>query len=241
MGQTRSNTVHWNPLASKILVDLNAVYGGSQCLPLYRYDNLGNKVDNITDWALNHFKEHYKDSNITKDNIFRYVYAVLHHPAYREKYDINLKREFPRIPFYENFQQWDNWGSKLMNLHLNYETANPYPLKRIDLKADSSKPTVKPKAILKADKLDNSIRLDTITTLKKIPAVAWEYKLGNRSAIEWVLEYYKERKPKDPTILEKFNTYRFSDYKEQVIDLLARVCTISVETMKIIKDMESGG
>jgi len=230
----------FNVIASKSLVDYH-FNGDSQCLPLYRFDKLGNRVDNITDWALEQFKEHYKDPKITKEAIFRYVYAVLHHPAYREKYAINLKREFPRIPFYDNFQQWETWGSKLINLHLNYETANPYPFKLTDLKAESSKPTVKPKAILKADKLDNSIRLDTTTTLKKIPSEAWDYKLGNRSAIEWVLEYYKERKPKDPTILEKFNTYQFADYKDQVIDLLARVCTVSVETMKIIKEMESDG
>ena len=70
--------------------------------------------------------------------------------------------------------------------------------------------------------------------IKVIPTQAWEYKLGNRSALEWVLDQYKESKPKGPTIAEKFNTYRFADYKEQVIDLLQRVCTVSVETMKII-------
>jgi predicted helicase len=62
--------------------------------------------------------------------------------------------------------------------------------------------------------------------------------LGNRCALEWILDQYKEKKPKDPTIAEKFNTYRFADYKEQVIDLLMRVCTVSVETMNIIKKME---
>jgi len=66
---------------------------------------------------------------------------------------------------------------------------------------------------------------------------AWEYQLGTYSALEWILERYKEKKPKDPTIAEKFNTYRFADYKEQVIDLLRRVCTVSVETMKIVKEM----
>lgn len=215
--------------------------GGGQTLgfSLYLYTRDGSRSDNITDWSLLQFREHYKDTSITKESIFHYVYAVLHYPAYSEKYAINLKRELPRIPFYEDFQQWETWGNELMNLHLNYESANPYPLDRTDLKADSSKPAVKPKAILKADRLDNSIRLDTTTTLKNIPSEAWGYKLGNRSAIEWVLEYYKERKPKDPTILEKFNTYRFADYKDQVIDLLARVCTVSVETTKILKAMES--
>lgn len=64
---------------------------------------------------------------------------------------------------------------------------------------------------------------------------AWEYRLGNRSALEWVLDRYKERKPRDPTIRQKFNTYQFADYKEQVIDLLCRGCTVSIKTMKIIK------
>jgi predicted helicase len=80
--------------------------------------------------------------------------------------------------------------------------------------------------------------LDGITELSGVPALAWEYKLGNRSALEWILDQYKEKKPSDPTIAEKFNTYKFADYKEQVIDLLERVCTVSIETMKIVKEME---
>ena len=71
-----------------------------------------------------------------------------------------------------------------------------------------------------------------------MPPEAWEYRLGNRSALEWVLDRYKEKKPKDPTIREKFNTYRFADYKEEVIDLLKRVCTVSVETVQIVHMME---
>lgn len=77
-----------------------------------------------------------------------------------------------------------------------------------------------------------------MTTLEGVPKIAWEYRLGNRSALEWILDQYKEKKPKDPTIAARFNTYRFADYKEQVIDLLQRVCTVSVETMKIIHKME---
>jgi predicted helicase len=94
---------------------------------------------------------------------------------------------------------------------------------------------------LKADKNKGVIILDDITTLTGVPEIAWEYMLGNRSALEWILDQYKEKKPKDPTIAEKFNTYRFADYKEQVIDLLMRVCTVSVETMKIIKEMSESG
>ena len=79
--------------------------------------------------------------------------------------------------------------------------------------------------------------MDTITTLHGVPAEAWDYRLGTYSALEWVLERHKERTPKDPTIREKFDTYRFADYKERVIDLLCRVCTVSVETMKIMRQM----
>jgi predicted helicase len=202
---------------------------GFQNLPLYVYDKDGNRHDNITDWALNQFKSHYQNE-ITKLDIFHYVYAVLHNPIYREKYELNLKREFPRIPFYNNFFQWADWGKQLMDLHLNYETIEKYPLKRIDLESAKI-----PKAKLKADKENNLIILDDNTTLSGIPVIAWDYKLGNRSALEWVLDQYKEKKPKDPTIAEKFNTYRFADYKETVIDLLMRVCTVSVETLKIVQ------
>jgi predicted helicase len=229
-----------------------------QCLPMYRFSKLGERTDNITDWALEQFQNHYQqaepsspvcyansselrdefkldlpDNSITKESIFHYVYAVLHNPAYRKKYELNLKREFPRIPFYKNFWRWAAWGKSLMNLHINYETATPYHLERKEVAAKEV-----PKAKLKAIKESGIIVLDDNTELHGIPKQAWDYKLGNRSALEWILDQYKEKKPSDPTIAEKFNTYKFADYKEQVIDLLERVCTVSVETMKIVKEME---
>jgi predicted helicase len=228
----------FHSVASKSPIDLNCLPAGCQCLPLYRYDKEGNRIDNITDWGLEQFQNYYSDFTITKLDIFHYTYAVLHNPAYRTKYELNLKREFPRLPFYDDFHQWVSWGKQLMDLHINYETVEPYPLKRIDLPlAEDRKST--PKAKLKADKTSGIILLDEVTTLAGIPKIGWDYQLGNRSALEWILDQYKEKKPKDPTIAEKFNTYRFADYKEQVIDLLQRVCTVSVETMKIIQEMGS--
>jgi len=205
----------------------------AQCLPLYRYAPDGTRHDNLTDWGLAQFKTHYKDNSITKESIFHYTYAVLHHPAYRSKYALNLKREFPRLPFYEDFWQWAEWGKTLMHLHLNYETA---PVQAISI-ASSKQATKVAATKLKADKEANTITLDTHTTLTGIPALAWEYKLGNRSALEWILDQYKEKKPRDATIAEQFNTYRFADYKDEVIDLLCRVCTVSVKTMEIINKM----
>ncbi len=170
--------------------------------------------------------------DITKLDIFHYTYAVLHHPAYRTKYELNLKREFPRLPFYADFHQWAAWGKALMDLHLNYEAIEPYGLTRHDIASKEN-----PKVKLKADKTHGTITLDENTQLSGVPATAWDYKLGNRSALEWILDQYKEKKPKDPTIRELFNTYKFADYKEHVIDLLQRVCTVSVRTMEIIQQM----
>lgn len=221
-------------LSSRQIVDLNCLPAGCQCLPVFRNDSSGNQVDNITAWALQEFLDHYK-IHITKEQIFHYVYAVLHHPAYRKKYELNLKREFPRIPLYDDFNQWAGWGQQLMKLHINYETVTPYGLQRKDIATATDTSNIKAK--LKADKLTGIIELDTITSLSGIPAEAWQYKLGNRSALEWILDQYKEKKPTDPTIAARFNHYKFADYKEQVIDLLQRVCTVSVETMKIVRAM----
>jgi predicted helicase len=74
--------------------------------------------------------------------------------------------------------------------------------------------------------------------LSGVPSEAWEYKLGSRSALEWILDQYKESKPKDPTIREKFDTYRFADYKEKVIDLLMRVTTVSIRTVAVVGTMK---
>jgi predicted helicase len=214
--------------------------GGSKCLPLYRYDESGNRIENITDWGLWQFRGNYENTAITKEDIFHYVYAVLHNPEYRTKYEMNLKREFPRIPFYDDFWKWAALGKQLMDLHINFETVEPYPLRVSGL--DNSQPlnpnpnTPKPK--LKADKLEGRIIIDEETILEGIPKEVWEYKLGNRSALEWILDQYKEKTPKDPTIREKFNTYKFIDYKDKVIDLLMRVTTVSVETVRIVKEME---
>jgi predicted helicase len=206
---------------------------------MYRYEN-GRAVDNVTDWAVDRFQKHYasdrskKSRAITKDAIFYYVYSVLHDPIYREKYALNLKREFPRIPFYKDFWQWAEWGKQLMDVHVGYESVAPAKLKRIDLPDEKArKAELSPKCILKADKDAGRIIVDSETTLTGVPAEAWDYRLGNRSALEWILDQYKEKKPKDPTIRDKFNTYRFADYKEKVIDLLTRVTTVSARTIAI--------
>ncbi len=223
-------------LASDRLTDNHLFFDGTQCLPLYRYTPDGERVSNITQWGLRQFREHYGDDNITAEDIFAYTYAMLHDPAYRQRFEIDLRREFPRVYFHEDFAWWAGKGRELLDLHLNFETADLYPLERVDV--DSRvRGNDGGKAILRADKERNRIILDDQTTLTGIPDAAWWYQLGSRSALEWVLDQYKERKPRDPTIRERFNTYRFADHKERVIDLLQRVCTVSVKTMAVVDDM----
>ncbi|MBS0475361.1 MAG: N-6 DNA methylase, partial [Proteobacteria bacterium] len=231
--------------------------GDTVGFPFHRLADNTHYVDNITDWALKQFTAHYKSAEpspqpspsgrgsktgarkINKEAIFHYCYAVLHDPLYREKYAQNLKREFPRIPFYADFWRWADWGERLMQLHIGYESVEPLALTRHDepdVKARAA--GMPPKALLKSDSAAGSILLDSETTLRGVPPEAWIYKLGNRSAIDWVLDQHKEKKPKDPTIRERFDTYRFADHKEKVIDLLARVATVSVETMRIVQAMQ---
>ncbi len=257
----------WLALALSELPDLHLVGSGALavCLPRYRYTSTGERIDNITDWALEQFCAHYTDASlrgatatkqsrkaqtasgllrsarndeITKDDIFHYVYGVLHDPLYREKYALNLKREFPRIPFYPDFFKWVAWGEKLMALHIGFESVDPWPLQRVDtpdLKARDAK--LSPKTILKSDAEAGIIILDSETQLSGIPREAFDYRLGNRSALDWILDQHKEKTPKDPTIREKFNTYRFADYKEKVADLIGRVTRVSVDTVGITEAM----
>jgi predicted helicase len=125
-----------------------------------------------------------------------------------------------------------------MDLDIGYETVAQAKLKRTDMPDEKArKAGLSPKAMLKADKETGQIVLDSETTLSGVPPKTWDYKLGNRSALEWILDQYKEKKPKDPTIREKFDTYRFADYKEKVIDLLLRVTTVSLETERIVEAM----
>ncbi|MCS6822100.1 MAG: hypothetical protein NZ551_09535, partial [Microscillaceae bacterium] len=258
------NSKSFHTLASSNIVDLHFT-GDSQCLPLYYYDKLGNCKDNITDWALNLFQNYYAKSNdrtISKEDIFHYVYAVLHKPEYRAKYALDLKRNLPRIPLYADFWHYATIGKELMNLHLTYDSINAdfvaqqlgisverkarkaVEPKRNTTNADtntqSETTALKNKLLQTEVKLrlkDKQIEIDEWTTLRPIPDEVYEYKLGNRTAVEWVLEQYKPYKSSDATIQEKFNTYNFYDYKEQVIELLLQVIYVSVQTVKLVRSL----
>ncbi|MFL6727978.1 MAG: type ISP restriction/modification enzyme [Sphingomicrobium sp.] len=206
--------------------------GVSSGVARYRYTASGERVDNITDWALKQFRDRYGDLAITKDDIFAYCYAALHDPVFGEVHAADLRREFPRVPLRDDFGRWRDWGRQLLDLHIGYEKAKPFKLTRIDA-AGKLAPVPKLRSI--PDK--GLVIVDEDTQLTGIPLEVWSYRLGNRSAIDWVLDQHKEKTPRDPTVRAKFNTYRFADHKEEMINLLARVITVSLETVKITDAM----
>ena len=220
--------------ASNIIFDYGFGARDTYGIPFYRFDEKGKRVENITDWSLNQFQTHYKDNKITKENIFYYTYAVLHHSEYVEKFQLNLKKELPRIPFYTDFFTMSKLGKELFETHLNFETAEPMQLKEIvNEKIENPEPR------LKADKNNNQIIIDDKLTLLNVPKQVWEYRLGNQSAVEWVLEQYKEKKVRDKSINTKiqegiFKAYKFADHKEFVVDLVKQICTVSVKTVDLV-------
>ncbi len=191
------------------------------------------RLDNITDWGLAQFKAQYpkQQNEISKTSIFYYVYAVFHDPGFREDFKIDLRRELPRIPFKKDFVRWARAGEKLMSLHIGFEGSERCPLTRTDTNPRQVKP------ILKAVPGTGSIKVDSATTLSGIPMVAWNYKLGNRSAIEWVLNQYQYKAPRDPAVAKLFKRATFALQKENVIELLEKVCTVSVKTQEILASL----
>ena len=114
-------------LIANRICSLDLAFEKNQCFPFYTYDEDGtNRRENLTDWALTEFRTHYRDDTITKSDIFHYTYGLLHHPEYRERYQENLKRDLPHIPFAEDFWEFANAGARLADIHVNYESQPEY-------------------------------------------------------------------------------------------------------------------
>lgn len=206
------------------------------------------RVDNITDFALDAFRKRYPDESIEKDDIFNYVYGVLHSPEYRETYAADLKKMLPRIPFVKNFRAFVEAGKQLMQIHLEYEAATPYRLNGIEVsppkgtdaydfysvrKMRFGRPTEEQKANGERDDRSTILYNEAIT-LSGIPEAAYGYTLGARSAIEWILDRYQIRTDKSSGIVSDPNEWsREIEDPRYVLDLIARIVTVSIETVDI--------
>ena len=198
--------------------------------------------DNVTDATLDAYRKLYSDPAIGKEHIFDYVYGLLHSPSYKKTYRADLMKMLPRIPKVQDFWGFSSSGHALAELHLNYEKATPHPL------VETSKRTVpndrdsqfdyygvnKMSFVGRKDR--SGIVYNSHITVTGIPEEVFQYVLmGNKSAIEWILDRYQVTKHKDSQITNNPNDYsREADNPRYIIDLLARIVTVSLETVRIV-------
>jgi predicted helicase len=212
-------TAHSQVPFSVLMADVlpNEAVGGrqGQCFPLAH----------LKDAAVAQFRQHYSDPSLTKEQVFHYLYALLHHPDYRERYAANLKRELPRIPFAPDFAAFADAGRELARLHIEYESLPSWPLQEIETKGvPFSQRVVKMK--LSPDKL--SLHVNDSLTLAGIPPEAFDYRLGSRSALEWVIDQYQVKGESDPNR---------EDDPGYIVRLAGQVVRVSIETVRIVKGL----
>jgi predicted helicase len=231
---TVGNRGHWSVMAVNVMPNLNLTsIDAFQCFPFYLYGKDGTgRNENVTNWALDLFRKRYRSKSITKWDIFYYVYAVLFHAGYREKFEKNLRRELPRIPLCESaddFAKFSDAGNALMRLHIDYETAEPWPLKRLE------RPGRRPSSGVEKMRLSGdrkSLVVNDSLTLGQIPAEVFEYRLGNRSALEWVIDQYQVNRDERGEIVDDPNRAEDAEY---IVRLVGQVVRVSVETIRIVQ------
>lgn len=225
-------------LMSNQLTDLHVVGPGcgSQCFPFYTYaeDGTGRR-ENVTDWALARFRARYADDAISKRDVFHYVYGLLHHPAWRERYRANLRRDLPRLPFAPDFRAFEEAGARLAEIHTGYEDMAEHPLAFVE----------KPGAPLdwrvermRLSKDGTSIRYNDFLALEGVPPEAFRYRLGNRSALEWVIDQYRVRTDGRSGIVSDPNR---ADDPKRIVRLVGKVIAVSLETVKIVEALPDPG
>ncbi|KOS33169.1 restriction endonuclease [Helicobacter pylori] len=220
---------NFSTLVSDAIPDTHFI-GDTQAYPLYHYDDLGNRSYAISGYALNLFRRHYGDNSITEEEIFYYIYAILHHKGYLEKYKNSLAKEAPRIALSEDFKELSVLGKELAKLHLNYESGEMHT---------SVKYTTLMNAeiegyydVVKMTKKGDSIIYNQNITITKIPQKAFDYVVNGKSAIDWVIERYSITTDKDSLIENNPNHYAGGKY---VFELLCRVIKLSEKSVDLIE------
>ncbi len=196
----------------------------------------------ISDFILERVRE-LCGSRATKLDIFHYVYGILHSPQYHEKFAVNLKKTLPRLPLPDSpklFWAYSKAGAELAELHLNYERLPPHP----EVKEDSPKPVpstrVQKMRFAKEGREENktAIIYNDDITLWNIPLEAYDYVVNGKSAIEWIMERYQVSTHKESGIVNDPNLWCDEhDNPRYIIDLLKSIVTLSLETMKIVKNL----
>ena len=227
----------FNTLMTKLIPDVHTLSASDsfQCFPFYTYDEDGtNRRENITDWALTEFRTHYEDDTITKWDIFHYNYGLLHHPEYRGKYEANLKRDLPHIPFAKDFWGFAEAGARLADLHVTYESQPEYDQLKFIQAPDVPLNWRVEKMKLSKDK--TQIVYNDFLTLDGIPEKVFDYRLGTRSALEWIINQYCVKIDKRSGIVNDPNR---ADDPQYIVKLIGKVITVSLETVKVVDGLPS--
>ncbi|WP_120934348.1 DEAD/DEAH box helicase [Helicobacter pylori] len=202
----------------------------NQAYPLYYYDDLGNRYNAISGYALNLFRRHYKDNAITEEEIFYYIYAIFHHKGYLEKYKNSLAKEAPRIALSEDFKELSTLGKELGELHLNYESGEMHTSVQYNLLENAKIEGYYD--VVKMKKEKDRIIYNHHITITKIPQKAFDYVVNGKSAIDWVIERYSITTDKDSLIENNPNDYAGGKY---VFELLCRVIKLSEKSVDLIE------
>lgn len=263
---TLSGTKGFGVLISKFIPDLHLI-GDTQCFPLYLYeensvesnetdlfnqaesnttDGKYTRKDAISDAGLKHFQDAYPNETFSKEDIFYYVYGLLHSEDYRSRYADNLSKELPRIPCVkkaEDFWAFSKAGRDLAHWHLNYETVEPYKAK-LDLGGKSLKQLEDKDFYVTKMKFPKKDQKDTVVynnaiTIREIPLEAYDYVVNGKSALEWVMERQGVSTHKDSGIVNDANDWAIETMGDAKypLNLFLRVITVSLETMKIVRSL----
>ena len=242
----------FSALITNVIPERKIIYN-SQCFPLYTYEKqseLGllfatanteqyTKKENIPDSILKEYQQKYQDKTISKEDIFYYIYGVLHSPEYKQRFASDLKKMLPRIPFTADFWTFSKAGRELAYWHINYETIEPYTLEEFkkELFLNDEDYRVE-KMVFGKNKndIDKTIIIyNSKLTLSQIPLEAYEYIVNGKSALEWIMERYKVTKDKDSGIINDPN--HWSENPRYIVELVKRIVRVSLETVKIVNSL----
>jgi predicted helicase len=195
------------------------------------------RIDNVTDEILTEYQKTF-GIETTKDDIFFYLYGILHSPDYRKKFEGDVRKMLPRIPKVKDFDAFSDAGRVLSELHLNYETVDPYQLD--EQRSVTASYRVEKMKYAKTGRVADktTVIYNSGITVSGIPEEAHEYMLGSRSAIDWIIERYQVKTDKASGIVNDPNDWAEEQGNPRyILDLLARIVTVSVETVKIVKSL----
>lgn len=208
----------------------------TQAIPLYLYDEYGNKIISINKDVHTELEKKL-GIKIKAESLFFYTYAVLNSPKFVKKYADELLKGYPRIIVSENFGKIASLGNELADIHLHFKKQ-----KEFNLEVEIVNKFQQPKVILDFDTKKNLVRLDENTFLTGFPKEINEYKLGLRSPVEWILDRYsppkKAKYEHEKILLKEFNSYGYHKYKDEIISLIKKMTTLTVETLRIRREID---